>query len=43
MTFIADSSTVQVFPERLFYFTDGKRDILVKGLKAGNITISVKV
>ena len=43
MTFIADSSTVQVFPERLFYFTDGERDILIKGLKAGDITISVKV
>lgn len=43
MTFIADNSKVQMFPERLFYFTDGQRDILVKGLKPGNITISVKV
>ena len=43
MTFIADTSTVQMFPERLFYFTDGQRDILVKGLKPGNITISVKI
>lgn len=43
MTFIADDSKVQIFPERLFYFTDGKRDILVKWLKAGDITISVKV
>jgi hypothetical protein len=43
MTFISDNSKVQMFPERLFYFTDGERDILVKGLKPGNITISVKV
>ena len=43
MSFIADDSTVEIFPEKLFYFTDGKRDIFVKGLKAGNITISVKV
>lgn len=43
MTFVADESTVQVFPEKLFYFTDGKRDIFIKWLKPGNITISVKV
>jgi len=43
MTFVADSSTVSIFPEKLFYFTDGTRDIFIKGLKPGNITISVKV
>lgn len=43
MTFVADEATVQVFPEKLFYFTDGKRDIFIKGIKPGNITISVKV
>jgi hypothetical protein len=43
MTFVADEATVQIFPEKLFYFTDGKRDIFIKGLKEGNITISVKV
>jgi len=43
MTFMADDSKVQVFPKKLFYFTDGKRDIFIKGLKEGNITISVKV
>lgn len=43
MTFIADDSSVQIFPEKLYYFTDGKRDILVKWLKAWNITISVLV
>jgi hypothetical protein len=43
MSFIVDNSKVQIFPERLFYFTDGERDILIKGLKAGNIIISVKV
>jgi hypothetical protein len=34
---------VQIFPKKLFYFTDGKRDIFIKWLKEGNITISVKV
>ena len=43
MTFVADNSTVQIFPEKLFYFTDGKRDIFIKWLKPGNITISVKI
>ncbi|MCP4522999.1 MAG: M23 family metallopeptidase [Candidatus Gracilibacteria bacterium] len=43
MTFIADTDTVQIFPQKLFYFTDGKREIFVKGLKPGNITISVQV
>ncbi len=43
MTFVTDNSTVQIFPEKLFYFTDGKRDIFIKWLKPGNITVSVKV
>ena len=43
LTFIADSSKVQIFPEKLFYFTDGKRDILITGLKAWNISISAMV
>jgi hypothetical protein len=30
MTFIADDSKVQIFPKKLFYFTDGKRDIFIK-------------
>jgi hypothetical protein len=30
MTFIADDSKVQVFPEKLFYFTDGEREIFIK-------------
>jgi len=29
MTFAVDESRVNVFPKKLFYFTDGKRDIKI--------------
>ena len=43
MTFVVNTEKVSVFPERLFYFTDGKRDIKVSGLQEGNTTLYVKI
>lgn len=43
MTFMTDNTKVQIFPQKLFYFTNGKRDIYVKWLKTGNVTVSVKI
>lgn len=41
MTFQIENEAVSVFPERLFYFTDGKRDIKITWLKNGNIKLKV--
>jgi hypothetical protein len=33
MTFVVDSDKIDVFPKRLYNFTDGKRDIKITGQK----------
>ncbi|USN58812.1 MAG: peptidoglycan-binding protein [Candidatus Peribacteria bacterium] len=43
MTFTVDSNKVKVFPSKLYYFTDGKRDIQLTGIGAGNTTLYVKI
>jgi hypothetical protein len=43
LNFIVDRDLVEVFPNKLFYFTDGKRDIKVKWLKSGNTTLYVRI
>ncbi|RKW20733.1 hypothetical protein D8B46_08905, partial [Candidatus Gracilibacteria bacterium] len=43
MTFVVDKNSLSVFPEKLYYFTDGKREIKLTGLKEGTTTLEVKV
>ncbi|QFR39215.1 M23 family metallopeptidase [Candidatus Gracilibacteria bacterium 28_42_T64] len=43
MTFIVDTTKVSVFPQKLYNFTDGKRDIKLSGLKTGNTTLFIKI
>ncbi|MFK7779763.1 MAG: M23 family metallopeptidase [Candidatus Gracilibacteria bacterium] len=43
MTFVVDQAKVSVFPERLYYFTDGKRDIKLSGISEGNTNLYVKI
>ncbi len=43
ITFTYDEWLVQVFPSKIKYITDGKRDIKVKVLKAVNVDISAKI
>ncbi|MDD2907327.1 MAG: M23 family metallopeptidase [Candidatus Gracilibacteria bacterium] len=43
MTFILNTETATVFPTKLFYFTDGKRDIQVTGLKEGITKMYIKI
>ena len=43
MTFVVNTEKVSVFPERLFYFTDGKRDIILSGISEGNTNLYVKI
>jgi len=43
MTFVIDKSKVSVFPAKLFYFTDWKRDIKLTWLKEGNTNLYVKI
>ncbi len=43
MTFIADFSKVSVFPEKLYNFTDGSRDIKLTWVKEWNTTLYIKV
>lgn len=43
ITFDYDNTLLQVFPSKLYYFTDGKRDIKVIGLKQGDSSVSIKV
>ena len=43
MTFVVDNTKVQVFPNKLYYFTDWKRDIKLTWLKAWNTTLYIKI
>ncbi len=43
MTFIVNTEKVNLFPTKLFYFTDGKRDIQVTWLKEGDTKLYIKV
>lgn len=43
ITFSVDSTKVRVFPEKLYYFTDWKRDIKLTWLKEGNTVLYVKI
>jgi len=43
MTFVIDANKVSVFPERLYYFTDWKRDIKISWLAEGNTNLYVKI
>lgn len=43
MTFVFNSEKLNVFPTRLYYFTDGKRDIQVKWLEEWNTKLYVKI
>ncbi len=43
MTFVVNSDLVSVFPQKLFYFTDWKRDIKLSWLKEGNTNLYVKI
>ncbi len=43
MTFVVNTEKVNVFPTKLFYFKDWKRDIYVKGLNEGNTNLYVKI
>lgn len=43
MTFIANQEKINLFPTKLFYFTDGKRDIQITWLKEWNTKLYIKV
>jgi len=43
MTFIVNTEKVNVFPQKLYYFTDWKRDIKVTWLSEGNTKLYVKI
>lgn len=43
MTFTIDSTKVRIFPTKLYYFTDWKRDIKLTWLKEWNTTLYVKI
>lgn len=43
MTFVVDKEKVNVFPERLYYFTDWKRDIELTWISEGNTNLYVKI
>lgn len=43
ITIETDESLVKVFPNTMYQFTDGKRDIKVTGLKTGATTLKVKL
>ncbi len=43
MTFIVDTTKVSVFPQKLYNFTDWKRDIKLSGLKTWNTTLFIKI
>ena len=43
MTFVLDTTKVSVFPNKLYYFTDWKRDIKLTWLKTWNTTLYVKI
>ncbi len=43
ITFTVDRTKVNVFPEKLYYFTDWRRDIKLTWLKEGNTVLYVKI
>ena len=43
MTFVVDKNSLSVFPEKLYYFTDWKREIKLTWLKEWTTTLEVKV
>lgn len=43
MTFVVDSDKINVFPKRLYNFTDGKRDIKITGQKEWNTRLYIKI
>lgn len=43
MTFIVNNQTVNVFPTKLYYFTDWKRDIKLTWLKEWNTKLLIKI
>ena len=43
MTFIVDNTKLQVFPQKLYYFTDGKRTIQLKGLTLWDTNLHVRI
>jgi hypothetical protein len=43
MTFAVNKEKVSVFPERLYYFTDWKRDIQITWISEGNTNLYVKI
>lgn len=43
MTFVVNTEKVSVFPEKLFYFTDWKRDIQVSWIKEWTTNLYVKI
>jgi Peptidase family M23 len=43
LSFSVDTSLVEVFPKKLYYFTDGKRDIKITALKSGSTTLRMRI
>lgn len=43
MTFVVNSEKVSIFPTKLFYFKDGKRDIYLKGINEWSTNLYIKV
>ena len=43
MTFIVDESKISVFPKKLYYFKNWKRDIILTGLKEWNTNLYIKI
>lgn len=43
MTFVVDETKVTVFPQKLYYFTDWKRDIKLTWVKEWNTNLYIKV
>lgn len=43
MTFIVNTEKVNIFPEKLFYFTDWKRDIKITWLKEWDTNLYIKI
>lgn len=43
MTFVVNTDKVSVFPEKLFYFTDGKRDIQISWKQEWTTNLYVKI
>ena len=43
ITFVSDTSLIDVFPSKFFNFTDWKRDITITGKKTWNTTLYVKM